>query len=108
MLSTKARIFLINLLLASFSFALSQDFEVAPVLVSFDANPGENQNQTITVRNHSNEKHKFGLSLADYTISNEGAKAAVEAGSTGRSLADWITVNPSLLSLTPMSLHRLN
>ena len=52
----------------------SQDFEVAPVLVSFDANPGENQIQTLTLRNHSNEKQKFVLNLADYTVNEEGAK----------------------------------
>ncbi len=101
MLSTKGRFLLINLFLAISIFAYTQDFEVAPVLVSFDANPGENQAQTLTVKNHGNERQKFGLNLADYIISEEGVKAAVEAGSTDRSLADWLNVNPAFVDLNP-------
>ncbi len=78
-----------------------QDFEVAPVLVSFDANPGENQTRTITVRNHSNERQKFTLGLADYTVDQEGTKQAQPAGSTDRSLIDWLTINPAFLELNP-------
>jgi hypothetical protein len=100
-LSTKANFLLTNLFL-SFAVSLySQDFEVAPVLVSFDANPGENQTQTLTVRNHSNERQKFVLNLTDYTLTEDGTKSALEAGSTPRSLAEWITVNPSFVELNP-------
>jgi len=81
--------------------AFPQDFEVAPVLVSFDANPGENQTQTLTVRNHSNERQKFVLNLADYSLNEEGKKISQEAGSTNRSLVDWLTVNPSFVELNP-------
>lgn len=101
MLSTKRWLLLTNLIMLGAFHVCSQDFEVAPVLVSFDANPGENQNRTLAVRNHSNEKQKFGLSLADYTIDENGAKGAVEAGSTDRSLADWLTINPSFVELNP-------
>jgi len=82
-------------------FAVAQDFEVAPVLVSFDANPGETQNRTLTVRNHGNEIQKFILSLADYSIDINGTRTAAEAGSSSRSLADWITINPSIVELNP-------
>lgn len=100
-LLTKVRFYLINAIVSLSACAFAQDFEVAPVLVSFDANPGENQNQTLTVRNHSNERQKFGLSLADYTISEDGTKTALEAGSTERSLADWLNINPSFVELNP-------
>jgi len=83
-------------------FTLSaQDFEVAPVLVSFDANPGETQSQTLHIRNHSNERQKFTLALNDYIINEKGAKQAAEAGSTNRSLASWLNINPSFLELNP-------
>lgn len=81
--------------------AFGQDFEVAPVLVSFDANPGEIQNKILTVRNHSNERQKFVLNLNDYTFNEDGRKMAVEAGSTSRSLGDWLTINPSFVELNP-------
>ncbi|MCK5134372.1 MAG: hypothetical protein KAR19_01190 [Bacteroidales bacterium] len=100
-LLTKVRLYLINVLLAFSACAFGQDFEVAPVLVSFNANPGENQKQTLTVRNHGNERQKFGFSLADYTVSEDGTKTALEAGSTERSLADWLNINPSFVELNP-------
>jgi hypothetical protein len=106
--STKVKINLINLLFASTICGFSQDFEVAPVLVSFDANPGESQTQVLTVRNHSNERQKFVLNLADYTLTMEGAKSAVEAGSTERSLADWVNVNPSFVELNPNESASIN
>lgn len=100
-LLTKIRIWLVNVFLTACFAGIAQDFEVAPVLVSFDANPGETQSQTLTVRNHGNEVQKFVLNLADYEVDEEGTKMARETGSTNRSLADWITVNPSFVELNP-------
>lgn len=88
-------------LLITCNLTFGQDFEVAPVLVSFDANPGEIQNKVLTVRNHSNERQKFVLNLNDYTFDEHGRKNAVEAGSTSRTLADWLTINPAFVELNP-------
>lgn len=107
-LSTKRRLILINIFLTGFVCGFSQDFEVAPVLVAFDANPGENQMQTLTLRNHSNEKQAFVLNLADFTVNEEGAKISSAAGSTDRSLMDWIAINPSLLELNPNEAASIN
>lgn len=101
MFSTKVRFPLINLLLACSIYVTGQDFEVAPVLVSFDANPGEIQNQILTIKNHSNERQKFSLNLADYTLTEEGTKQAQAAGSSDRSLVDWLNINPSFVELNP-------
>ena len=100
-LSTGVKYFLTNILLSISICANAQDFEVAPVLVAFDANPGENMTRTVTVRNHSNERQKFVLNLVDYTLNEEGAKVVRPAGSSDRSLADWLTVNPSFVELNP-------
>ncbi len=99
--STNHKFLLVNLLLTWVIIGNAQDFEVAPVLVSFDANPGENQNQTLTIRNHGNEKQKFVLNLVDYELDEEGAKRSVPAGTTNRTLADWLTTNPSFFELNP-------
>lgn len=98
---TKRLFFYINLILLTTNVLNAQDFEVAPVLISFDANPGEIQTKTITVRNHSVEREKFVLNLSDYLLNEEGAKKAVEAGSTPRTLADWLTINPAFVELNP-------
>ena len=80
---------------------VAQDFEVAPVLVSFNANPGEIQTKTVTVRNHNNMRQKFILSLSDYTIRQDGTKETMQAGSTSRSLMQWLTINPAFVELNP-------
>ena len=90
-----------NILFFAFSLTFSQDFEVAPVLVSFDANPGEIQTRILTIRNHSNDRQKFVLNLNDYVFTETGSKQAVEAGSTPRTLADWLTINPAFVELNP-------
>lgn len=101
MLLTKARIFLINVCLTFWMALAAQDFEVAPVLVSFTANPGETQTRELTITNHGNEVQTFNMSLSDYTVDEQGTKQALAAGTTDRTLVDWLTVNPSYVELNP-------
>jgi len=83
------------------SLLYAQDFEVAPVLMSFTADPGEIQKKEINLINHSGKPQKYSLKIADYTLDKDGNKKAAPAGSTKRSCADWITLNPSLVELNP-------
>jgi hypothetical protein len=83
------------------SVLYAQDFEVAPVLMTFNGDPGEIQKKEINLTNHSAKPQKYSLRLADYTLDKDGNKKAAVAGSTKRSCADWITLNPSLLELNP-------
>ncbi len=101
MLSTNKLFFLTNIILACTGFIFAQDFEVAPVLVSFTADPGESQTRELTIRNHGSEAQTFTLNLSDYIVDEDGAKKALAAGSTERSLADWLTVSPSFVELNP-------
>ena len=78
-----------------------QDFEVAPVLVNFTANPGESQSKILTIRNHSPEKQKFTLNLSDYLLNESGDKVQKTAGTTDRTLFNWLTINPSFITLNP-------
>ncbi|HYW95913.1 MAG TPA: hypothetical protein VE870_10025, partial [Bacteroidales bacterium] len=73
---------MINLFFFIFTSSFGQDFEVAPVLVKFDANPGESQTKTLTIRNHNPEKQKFTLSLTDYVLTSDGTKKQLEAGAS--------------------------
>jgi len=98
---TKGYIFYIKFLFILLPGAFSQDFEVAPVLVKFDANPGEVQNRLLTIRNHSPENKKFTFNLSDYELDDEGNKLKVEPGTSERSMFNWLNINPSFIELNP-------
>lgn len=79
----------------------AQDFEVAPVIMNFDANPGQIQKKVMTIRNHANIKQAFTFNFGDYEVNEEGKKIRQAAGTSKRSCASWITVTPNLLELNP-------
>lgn len=81
--------------------ANGQDFEIAPVMLSFNADPGENQAKVITVKNHSNNKASFIVALADFLPSIDGEKKTLPPNSTKRSCANWMNINPSFFELNP-------
>ncbi len=98
---TRGFILLINILFFSFSGLLAQDFEVAPVLVNFDANPGETQSKILTIRNHNPERQTFTLNLSDYEPDLAGNKLRLEGGGSERTLSNWININPAFVVLNP-------
>lgn len=94
------------LLTSAFSILLllninAQDFEVAPVRLEFDSEPGDNQTKVVTVKNHSNKKTSFIVVLADFLPSNVGDKKVMAPNSTKRSCANWLNINPSFFELNP-------
>ncbi len=78
-----------------------QDFEVAPVNLTFNADPGESQTRVVTVKNHSSSRASFILNLGDYRISNKGVKEYMASNTTKNSIAPWITISPSFFDLNP-------
>ncbi|HIA11775.1 MAG TPA: hypothetical protein EYN69_06840 [Flavobacteriales bacterium] len=80
---------------------LAQDFEVAPITLNFAVEPGDMESQIITVRNHGNKPQSFVLSLGDMQKNRDGKSVKVAPGSTKRSCANWITLNPSYFELAP-------
>ncbi len=81
--------------------AKAQDFEVAPVRLDFNAEPGENQTKVINVRNHGNTKASFMVVLSDFIPSSDGKKQAMPPSTTRRSAANWLNINPSFFELNP-------
>ena len=79
----------------------AQDFEVAPVVMQFKTNPGETESRVLTVKNYYAETQKFTLNLVDYTLDDQGNKHSASLGSTERSLANRLIVNPSVVELKP-------
>ncbi|MBQ9470913.1 MAG: hypothetical protein IJU72_08180 [Bacteroidales bacterium] len=79
----------------------AQDFEVAPVVLEFDAEPATNQVKTLNVKNHSSKPLAFIVSMADFLPSQDGQNEVQPAGSSKNSCANWLTVNPSFFEIAP-------
>lgn len=81
--------------------AFAQDFEVAPVVILSNAEPGESETRKLILTNHANTKATFSLQLSDFTKDREGKKIFAPAGSTDYSAAGRITVNPNMIDIMP-------
>lgn len=95
----KFRFLFVITLLAQMIFA--QDFEVSPVLMNFNAEPGEIQKKQLTLINHSAQPQKYNLKISDFILDADGNRKIVPLGSSKRSCADWINITPSFIELNP-------
>ncbi len=100
-LSVFSRYFFLFTLLIVGNNLSAQDFEVAPVKVSFNATPGESQSRTVTIKNHGNRRETITLRMQDYLVQREGNTELLPAGSTRNSIASWVNLNPSFVELEP-------
>jgi len=92
-------LFVVLVLLSRFTFG--QDFEVSPLQLFFNAEPGESQSKYIKIINHKSTTETFVLKLKDISIDSKGAQKYEDAGSMKNSLADFITMSPSFFELNP-------
>ena len=76
-------------------YGASQDFEVGPAKLLFDAEPGQIQSKTLFVRNHSNTKQQFVLLVGDMKMDTSKTIQKL------KSCAAWITLNPSFFEINP-------
>ncbi len=81
--------------------SLAQDYSVAPIRLNYNANPGESQSQSITVKNHGNKSVEIVLSVKDFLMQRDGSIKVLEANSTEQSIANYITINPTYFKLNP-------
>lgn len=79
----------------------AQDFEVSPLKLFFNAEPGESQTKLVHVKNHNNKRETFILNINDLSIDSKGKLSYVEAGSLKNSIADWIVISPTFFELDP-------
>ena len=79
----------------------SQDFEVSPVKLFYNAEPGEAQTKYVSVKNHSNKTQTFIINISDYNVNNKGQGEYLDAGSLKNSIADWVSIAPSFFELEP-------
>jgi hypothetical protein len=97
----KSIFFKIGAFLLITSNMFSQDFEVAPVTINFNAEPGQNQSIPVSITNHSNKKTIFTVSLSDFVINKAGERIQMLPATTENSLVNWISINPPLLEINP-------
>lgn len=102
------KIYLIIIFCVLTVFSYSQDFEVAPVLMNFTADPGSVQTKLLTVKNYSNIEQTFSLKFSDYIIDENGSKQTKAMNSTENSCANWITISPSFVELKPNESKEIN
>lgn len=98
------KILLPLLLLATIALplrSLAQDFEVAPVRLDFNAEPGENQTKVINIKNHSNRKASYVVAISDFLPGSDGKRQLLPPSTTRRSAANWLNINPSFFELNP-------
>ena len=88
-------------LLALSNSVKTQDFEVAPVRLDFNAEPGENQTKVINIKNHSNRKTSYIVVISDFLPTSDGKKQIMPPNTTRRSAANWLNINPSFFELNP-------
>ncbi len=87
----------LTIILASLSLiCYSQDFEVAPVKLNYDCEPGEIQTKTLTIRNHDNKRQQFSLTVVAIKFDSSDAKTT-----QNKSCKDWTTINPPLFDINP-------
>jgi hypothetical protein len=79
----------------------AQDFEVAPVRLDFNAEPGENQTKVINIKNHSNKKASYVVAISDFLPGSDGKRQMMPPATTRRSAANWLNINPSFFELNP-------
>lgn len=92
---------LTSYLISSPFLLFTQDFEVAPVVMKFQVNPGEIEVRKLNIKNHANKEQLFNFILADYDVDESGKKIRSEAGTSPNSCANMITLNPSYIVLQP-------
>ncbi len=87
---------------------VAQDFEVSPVAMNFNAEPGEIQKKQLTLINHSAQPQKYNLKISDFVLDADGNRKIVPLGSSKRSCADWLNINPSFIELNPNQTAQLD
>jgi hypothetical protein len=80
---------------------IAQDFEVSPVNLEFNVEPGQTQTIPINIINHASQKNTFTIQLGDFVINKEGIQVNMPQATTEHSLVNWMSVNPPLLELNP-------
>lgn len=80
----------------------AQDFEVAPVKISFSADPGESQSILLSVTNHAAKPSSFTLTVADYEVDSEGNRLETDTRLVeDNAISKILTVNPAFFTLNP-------
>jgi len=93
--------FLLYFFLIMNLYAQSQDFEVSPTKLFFNAEPGSSQIKTITIKNHANKSALFNIKMADFEINSNGETKFIDENSMKSSIARFLSPDPTLIEIKP-------
>jgi hypothetical protein len=79
----------------------AQDFEVSPVKINFQVEPGESRSRIVTIKNHDSKNQTFLFNIQDFMLDKSGEMKYYPANSTKFSCAEWISISPSFFELKP-------
>lgn len=83
------------------SVSLAQDFEVSPVKINYQVEPGESRSRIITIKNHANKNQTFLFNIQDFMLNKDGKMEYFPANSTKFSCAEWLSISPAFFELKP-------
>ena len=81
--------------------ASAQKFEVAPTRLDFEMEPGQNGQMVVNILNHADNKKSYTVTLNDFVIDSTGRMDYLDAGSTAKTINNWVTISPAFFDLQP-------
>ncbi len=90
---------LLIVLMSLMQMLWAQKFEVAPTRLDFEMEPGQNGQMMVNIVNHADTKKSYTVTLNDFVVDSVGNMDYLDAGTTRKTLNDWVTVTPNFFEL---------
>lgn len=83
------------------SFLFAQQMNVNPSTLTFNLAPGTSEIKYVTVRNITNKRHTFQLTMADWYRDSLGNHVYLKPGALKQSCASWVKLGVNVVELDP-------
>lgn len=83
------------------AFLFAQQINVNPSTLTFNLAPGTSEIRYITVRNVTNKRHTFQLTMADWYRDSLGNHVYLKPGDLKQSCASWVQLGVNVVELDP-------
>jgi len=74
---------------------------VSPAHMHFNAEPGSEESQTLTINNDTEKEQTFTITMQDFNMNKAGKTAFVKAGTGEFGLSKFVSFSPSFVKLKP-------
>lgn len=83
------------------AFLFAQQMNVNPSTLTFNLAPGTSEIKYVSVRNITNKRHTFQLTLADWYRDSLGNHVYLKPGALKQSCASWVKLGVNVIELDP-------